>query len=372
MKRIIPIFLLVIAISSSIITAGKVFAVDEVFYSNNNILFYNPEDRTCRSTEIATSANNTGNAYNFFVAQGYTAFQSAAVVGNLKQMSGVEPRALDQESSAYGIAQWADGRKATLLTKSFYRTGPLEPSRELQVQLEYLIEELNGSEKAADEALKSSTSTDVKELAIVFGEAFEKYSEGKEGKRAQFAEEIYKLYGPTESVSQENCAAGLGKFVVYSQKDPKWATHPYGTSTITRSGCGPSSMAMIVATFSDKSVTPVEVADLGVKNGSFIEGVGTAHGPLLKAATEKWGLAYSDITGSSFDAAIDVVKDGGLVYIAGKGPAPFTESGHVVVMRGITADGKIIIADPWRNGADVYDKNTVSSYRSYTYAITTE
>ena len=372
MKRIIPIFLLVIAITSSIITAGKAFAVDEVFYSNNNILFYNPDDKTCRSTEIATSANNIGNAYNFFVSKGYTAVQSAAIVGNLKQESGVEPRALNKTSDAYGIAQWLGGRKEALFAKPFYQADSRDPSKELQVQLEYLIEELAGSEKASSEALKSATSTDVKELAIIFGESFERYGEGEEGKRAQFAQEIYKQYGSTESVSQANCAAGLGNFVVYSQKDPKWASHPYGSSTITRSGCGPSSMAMIVATLADKSVTPVDTADLGAKNGSFIEGVGTAHVPLIKAAAEKWGLTYSDISGQSIDTAIDVVKAGGLVYMSGQGPAPFTESGHIVVMRGITDDGKIIIADPWRNGADVYDKNTITSYRASTFAITKE
>ena len=372
MKRIVAILLLILTITSSTITAGRAFAVDEIYYSSNDILFYNPNDGTCQSTEIATSADNIGNSYNFLVSSGYTAIQSAAIVGNLKQESGVEPRALNDTTAAYGIAQWTNGRKDSLLAKSFYTSGDTDSSKELQVQLEYLLEELGGSEKKASDDLKASTTTDVKELAILFGTSFERYGSGEEGKRAEYAESIYTQYGSTDAVTAETCnAAASGAFVVYSQKDERWASHPYGSAKIGPSGCGPTSMAMIVATLSDKTVTPDQTADVGFANGSFLEGVGTKHLPLVKSASEKWGLKYVDIRSQSLDAAIDVVKAGGLVYMSGSGPAPFTKGGHVIVMRGVTEDGKIIIADPYRGGADVYDRSVIESNRgSSTYAIT--
>jgi len=372
MKRIIALFLVTLTLVSFTVSAGRVFAVDKVFYSGNDILFYDPDSKTCSSTSVATSGDNIGNTYNFLVSKSLTAVQASAIVGNLRQESGVEPKALNKSSGAYGIAQWLGGRKNNLLAKAFYTSGATDKAKELQVQLDYLWEELEGSEKGSLAALKSSTSTDVKALAVVFGEKFERYGKNEEGKRAQYAEEVFKQYGSTTtSTGTGNCTnVGAGNFVFYSQKDAKWATHSYGAAgTIGPAGCGPTSMAMIVATLANKSVTPVETADLGVASGSAFEG-GTIHLPLIKAASEKWGLNYSDISGQTLDVAIETVKAGGLVYIGGQGPAPFTAGGHIIVMRGVTDDGKIIIGDPYRNAADVYPRETVEAYRSSSFAIT--
>jgi len=372
MKRIIALFLVTLTLVSFTVSAGKVFAVDKIFYSGNDILFYNPEDKTCSTTPISSSGDNSGNAYNYLVSKTLTAVQSAAIVGNLKQESGVDPKALNKSSKAYGIAQWLGGRKDKLLAKEFYQTGSPDNTKEFQVQLDYLWEELQGSEKGSLDALKASSSTDVKVLAVLFGEKFERYGKNEEGKRAQFAEDIFKQYGSTTTTTGTgDCSnVGAGNFVFYSQKDAKWASHSYGAAgTVGPAGCGPTSMAMIVATLANKSVTPVETADLGVASGAAFEG-GTIHLPLIKAASDKWGLNYSDISGQTLDVAIETVKAGGLVYIGGQGPAPFTAGGHIIVMRGVTDDGKIIIGDPYRNAADVYPRETIEAYRSSSFAIT--
>jgi len=370
MKRIIPLFLFVLITASFLVSAGKAFAKDDAFYSGNDILFFDPDAKSCSSTAIATSGDNKGNAYNYFVSKGLNALQSAAIVGNFQQESGVEPKALNS-IGAYGIAQWLSGRKANLMAKSFYTSGATDKSKELQVQLDFVWEELHGGESGALTKLTSSTSTDPKELAIIFGESYERYGSSEAGNRAQFAADIYNQYGSTVATGTNNCSnTGAGNFVYYSQNDPKWATHSYGAAgTIGPAGCGPTSMAMIVATLADKNVTPIDTADLGVANGSAFSG-GTIHLPLIKAAAEKWGLNYTDIGGQSLDVAIETVKAGGLVYMGGQGPAPFTTEGHIIVMRGVTDDGKIIIGDPYRGGADVYDRSTVEAYRTSSFAIT--
>jgi hypothetical protein len=43
---------------------------------------------------------------------------------------------------------------------------------------------------------------------------------------------------------------------------------------------------------------------------------------------------------------MDVLKSGGLVLAAGTGVSPFTTKGHIIVLRGVTDDGKIQIGDP--------------------------
>ena len=39
------------------------------------------------------------------------------------------------------------------------------------------------------------------------------------------------------------------------QTDPKWANKPYGSSTIKVSGCGTTSVAMVVSGLTGKTVT---------------------------------------------------------------------------------------------------------------------
>lgn len=63
----------------------------------------------------------------------------------------------------------------------------------------------------------------------------------------------------------------LNNCVKYLQWDSKWKNVKYSThtssQTIGNSGCGPSSMAMIMATFIDSKITPVEMCKLAVDNG---------------------------------------------------------------------------------------------------------
>lgn len=64
----------------------------------------------------------------------------------------------------------------------------------------------------------------------------------------------------------------LNNCVKYLQWDSKWkkvmfSNHNDKNQTIGNSGCGPSSMAMIMATFIDSTITPVEMCKLAVDRG---------------------------------------------------------------------------------------------------------
>ncbi len=370
-KRFGSLLLVALLVSTFGISVGKAFAIDEVFYSGNDILYFNPDEKACTSTSIATSGDAAGNAFNFLVSKGLNGLQSAAVLGNLQQESGINPKALNSGSGAYGIAQWLGGRKTKLLAKPFYNEANPDPAKEMQVQLEYLWEELQGSEKGSLDALKSASTTNVRELAVIFGEAFERYGPNEEGKRAEYAENFSKQFGNTSTSTGGECGVPAGEFVYYSQMDPKWGSKPYGAAgNIAEAGCGPTSLAMIIATLKDKSVTPDQVAEAGAANGSAGANVGTYHGPLLEAAKKKWGIQYQDMSSAPIDIIIQKVKEGNLIYMGGKGPAPFTAGGHIVVLRGVTPEGKLVIGDPYRNGADVYDPSVIDAYRGVAYSIT--
>lgn len=92
------------------------------------------------------------------------------------------------------------------------------------------------------------------------------------------------LIGVTSSSSSSSTPSGSGSgqtisgskvlnnCVHYLQWDKRWksvmfSNHGDKGQTIGNSGCGPSSMAMIMATFIDSAITPVEMCKLAVDRG---------------------------------------------------------------------------------------------------------
>lgn len=74
----------------------------------------------------------------------------------------------------------------------------------------------------------------------------------------------------------------INKCVHYLQWDSKWKNKKYSThtskQTIGNSGCGPTSMAQIMATWIDSKITPVEMCELAIKGGYRTYDSGTAWG----------------------------------------------------------------------------------------------
>lgn len=74
----------------------------------------------------------------------------------------------------------------------------------------------------------------------------------------------------------------MNKCVKYLQWDSKWSKIKYSThtsaQTIGNSGCGPAAVAMILATWVDPKITPVEMCALAVQKGYRTYNSGTAWG----------------------------------------------------------------------------------------------
>ena len=118
----------------------------------------------------------------------------------------------------------------------------------------------------------------------------------------------------------------------------------YGkTGTIGKSGCG-LQVCNVVSTLTNKTVNPVEMARWSYKNGYYAEGVGSYHS-LIPNAAKYFGLSVEGTEAFNPDKIIQALSKGQLVIvIMGKGH--FTSSGHFIVLRGITEEGKILVADP--------------------------
>lgn len=131
--------------------------------------------------------------------------------------------------------------------------------------------------------------------------------------------------------------------VYYNQLDERWADKMYGTSgTIGEGGCGPTAMSIVISTLTGEPHDPVELSNWSFANGHRCEGNGSYHS-LIPAAAEAYGLSCEgDLSAQS----IVVALSNGKLVVAIMSKGHFTSSGHFIVLRGVTSEGKILVADP--------------------------
>ena len=144
--------------------------------------------------------------------------------------------------------------------------------------------------------------------------------------------------------------------VSYLQTDPLWGSLDYSApgekTTIAASGCGPTAMAMVLATWADPSVTPKTECAWALAHGYKAPRQGTYYG-YFEPAGARYGLRvtrlnYTSLYGKSTSAYHAQVKDAldrGELVIACMGPGNWTSSGHYVLVWGIQGD-TIYINDP--------------------------
>ncbi|HEX7260121.1 MAG TPA: serine hydrolase [Candidatus Saccharimonadia bacterium] len=154
---------------------------------------------------------------------------------------------------------------------------------------------------------------------------------------------------------------GPNKMVNFDQTDPRWASKPYGTgkSSIGASGCGITSLAMIVRTLKGGTETPLTLAN---KYGDEYHTFGTAWS-LFPVFAEDYNLTMRDI-GLNLDEAEKTIRNGGLVLIS-VDPGYFTGAGHFMVLRKVSESGdSFYLADP--NGKGIHgDSETRAFSRSF-------
>ena len=138
---------------------------------------------------------------------------------------------------------------------------------------------------------------------------------------------------------------GETEVVYYNQFDSRWADIMYGTSsTISEGGCGPTSLAIIVSTLTGVNHDPVEMAEWSVRNGHRCEGNGSYHS-LIPEGSKAFRLKVEGCGPNDYEKIATALSEGKLVgALMSKGH--FTNGGHYIVLRGITAEGKVLVADP--------------------------
>lgn len=131
---------------------------------------------------------------------------------------------------------------------------------------------------------------------------------------------------------------------LFIQWDKRWGMHRYGSGTIGLDGCGTTSLAMVIVGLTgNTSINPIVISDWSYSHGYCVDGVGTSWGLMNKGA-EQFGLNSEQISINSYELS-QALRDGKVVISSMK-PGYFTSTGHFIVLRGITEEGRILINDP--------------------------
>lgn len=144
----------------------------------------------------------------------------------------------------------------------------------------------------------------------------------------------------------EYLTGGRLDLVYYNQTGRRWAEEPYGSDTIGRYGCGPTAMAMVVSTLTGQTIDPVQMAQHCVDQGYWAKKHGS-YWSIVPGTAEDFGLICTSLPPEELDGstAAQLLSTGQLL-VALVGPGHFTNGGHFILLRGVTLDGKILVADP--------------------------
>jgi predicted double-glycine peptidase len=365
---------------------GNILALDREFYSGNDILYYDPNAVECTT---ATSGPLVGNdnaeiIYKYFVNKGLTGEQAAGIMGNMSQEStaALNPRIIEGGANApddyvpvhgtgFGLVQWTwSDRQQPLvdLAKSSNRK-----VTDIEVQLDYVWQELSGKFKHTLDALKVATNP-VDAAIVVHGPPMPGYEASADspekvrsvrGGNATAYFEKYKSLTPTAVSGSDNCQTGkpsgnyISDFTFFNQCNPEWGEISTPTGRACNVSCGPTSVAMAVKNMTGQSITPKDTIEYVNSTNQWLPGGGTSFETTIQTAA-KWGLKGEVMKNpKDINAYKEVLEKGGLIIAAGQGAIPFVQApeAHFVIIRGIDSDGKFIIADPYPKTANPSDTN---------------
>lgn len=130
----------------------------------------------------------------------------------------------------------------------------------------------------------------------------------------------------------------------FCQADEEWASQLYGTDPIGPYGCGPTAMAIVVASLTDADTDPAQMSAWAAKHGYWAPRSGSYHS-IVQGIARDFGLESESITDRTVENLYDVLTTGHIV-VALMGKGHFTDGGHFIVLRGATPTGDILVADP--------------------------
>ena len=152
------------------------------------------------------------------------------------------------------------------------------------------------------------------------------------------------LTGLREANGRQILTGGSLDVVYYCQSDEEWADQMYGTDPIGPYGCGPTAMAIVVASMTETDTDPAKMSAWAADHGYWAKGSGSYHS-IVRGISADFGLLAEPVTEHTVEQLCQELSSGRLmVALMTKGH--FTKGGHFIVLRGITLSGEVLVADP--------------------------
>lgn len=150
---------------------------------------------------------------------------------------------------------------------------------------------------------------------------------------------------PVDQIYLNMLDTGCGPMLYYHQGDIRWGDYLYGGhDPMSKYGCGPTAVSMIINSFGNTAVDPTDIAAWASENGYYALHGGSYHS-LIPDAVEAHGLQIESVTDRSYEHVAELLSSGHiLVALMGRGT--LTENGHFVLFTKYLDNGKIYIADP--------------------------
>lgn len=131
-----------------------------------------------------------------------------------------------------------------------------------------------------------------------------------------------------------------GKCPLLLQYDTRWGYGMYGDDVIAINGCGPTSVAMVIAGLTGRNdITPYDVATYSYENGHYANGTSWS---LFTKGVNHYGIIGKELPLSKSVMISELKQNHPIICSMGKGD--FTTTGHIIVIAGVK-DGKFIIND---------------------------
>lgn len=131
-------------------------------------------------------------------------------------------------------------------------------------------------------------------------------------------------------------------FPLFLQWDKRWGYVSYGGSVIGLSGCGPTCLSMVLASFGKTDKTPADIAHFSEENGYYVEGSGTSWS-LMTTGASSLGLYAREL--SLDESVMKSSLDANHPIICSMRPGDFTTQGHFIMIYGYDEDG-FLVNDP--------------------------
>lgn len=157
--------------------------------------------------------------------------------------------------------------------------------------------------------------------------------------------------GDAGSYNPASCKAqvltGGQRVPIYYQNNPNCDWGSFNSSeTVADSGCGFTSVAMILTYFTGSEITPTSVVNR-YKDSYFQPGSGMRHSLAIQIAND-YNLSVSSTNSAS--SVVNALKEGRVVLArgpeSGYSGGLFSSGGHFIVLRGIDDSGKIYVNNP--------------------------